>query len=86
MSPLRPWRVMSAPKYSKDAPFTDPVVRCDSCIKLVKTASVQKHGCCTHCGNRRVRAINLMTEAELTEVKTWNIDPEWLALFEVVDE
>ena len=78
---------MSAPEYSKDAPFTDPVVRCDSCNKLNRRESVQKHGYCVHCGNRKVRAVNMMTVPELEEVKTWEgIDPKWIALFEVVDE
>jgi rRNA maturation endonuclease Nob1 len=77
---------MDAPKYSKDAPFTDPVVRCDSCAKLVQRISIQKHGFCSKCGFKRVRAVNMMTEEELSEVKKWGIDPDWIALFEVVDE
>ena len=77
---------MSVPAYSKDAPFTDPVVRCDSCNKLVLRTTAQKHGFCNHCGNRKVRQINMMSMDELAEVKTWNIDPIWIALFEVVNE
>ena len=78
---------MSAPEYSKDAPFTDPVVRCDSCNKLNRRTSVQKQGFCVHCGNRKVRAVNMMTVPELEAVKNWEgIDPNWIALFEVVDE
>lgn len=69
-------------KYSDDGPFQDPVVRCDSCTKLMLTADLKKHGMCPHCGNRRVRKVLQYSPAELEWMETENVDPEFLALFE----
>jgi len=73
-------------KYDKDAPFEDPVLRCDSCQALIQREQVHRLGMCSKCGNRRVRNVILMTETEMAEVKGWNVDPEWIALFEAVPE
>ena len=71
--------------YGKDGPFNDPVVRCDSCTKLIKTANVRKFGMCPHCSNTRVRNVRTFSEGELIQLKEWDIDPEWIALFEGVE-
>ena len=41
----------------KNEGFTDPVLRCDSCTKIVLTKKVLKLGFCNHCGNRRFRNV-----------------------------
>jgi hypothetical protein len=71
-------------KYGKDAPFSDPVVRCDSCSRLLKRSQLHALGMCD-CGNRRVRNVLSMTPDEWETIKTWELDPDWLALFQVVD-
>ena len=77
----------NAPKYSKDAPFTDPVVRCDSCQSLVLREKMLKIGMCTECGNRRMRSVQIMKPEEWQQVKSWGVDPDFIALFEeVADE
>jgi hypothetical protein len=68
-------------KYDKEAPFADPVVRCDSCGKLMRTEELHKNGIC-QCGNRKVRAILSFNWREKMLMKYWwRIDPEYLALF-----
>lgn len=76
----------SAPKYSKDAPFTDPVVRCDSCQELILREKLCKLGMCPKCGNRRVRNVMVMSPDEWEKVKGWDLDPDWLAIFEAVND
>jgi hypothetical protein len=76
---------MSSQKFGKDAPFNDPVVRCDSCAVLIQRERIHKLGMC-ECGNRRVRNVVAMTPEEWDKVKSWDgIDPDWLALFQAVD-
>ena len=72
-----------ADKYDPKGPFNDPVVRCDACQKLLLRAGLTKIGCCEHCGNRRVRNLTVFNEKELEQMKAWNVDPEFIALFEV---
>jgi predicted RNA-binding Zn-ribbon protein involved in translation (DUF1610 family) len=69
-------------KYHKDAPFADPVVRCDSCNKIVLAADLRKAGRCPHCGNRKVRNLQVFNEAEQAQMKEWGVDPAFLAQFE----
>ena len=70
-------------KYSKDAPFTDPVVRCDSCGKIIRTATLRKLGMCK-CGNRKVRNLQTYTSEEKKQMEEWGIDPDFFAIFQVV--
>ena len=70
-------------KYDKDAPFSDPVVRCDSCSKIVKTEQLRQTGCCPHCGNRKVRNLQVFNELERAQMEAWGVDPAFLAEFEV---
>ena len=73
-------------KYSKDGAFNDPVVRCDSCGKIVNMIALKEMGCCPYCGNRKVRNVMQFTGEELDKMREWKIDPEFVALFEQVPE
>jgi hypothetical protein len=74
-------------KYSKDGPFNDPVVICDSCQELLLRSEVHAHGMCKHCGNTRVRNVRVLSEENMVIAQGWaqegKIDPDWLELFEV---
>jgi len=72
-------------KYSKDGPFREPVVRCDSCQKLLFVKQLKKSGAC-FCGSRRIRNLRAFTPEELELMKKKDIDPDFLALFEEVNE
>ncbi len=77
------------PEYDINDPegFKDPVVRCDSCAKLVLVETIHKNKMCNHCGNLRFRIVSNFSEVELEKMKEKNIDPKFLALFkEVPDE
>lgn len=68
-------------KYDKDAEFADPVVRCDSCNAVILVETIKKLGMCK-CGNRRIRNVQMLNGEELTQLKNWGVDPDFLALFE----
>lgn len=72
-------------KYSKDGPFKDPVVRCDSCHKLLLVSKLKEDGRCM-CGNRKVRNLFSFDKKEKSLMTKWGIDREFLKLFESVDE
>jgi len=74
---------MGAVRYSKDAPFTDPVVRCDSCNKIIRTETLRKLGMC-ECGNRKIRNLQTYTQDEGKKMAEWGIDPKFLELFQAV--
>ena len=80
-------------KYHKDKPFMDPVLRCDSCSRIVLRSKVHELGMCT-CGNRRVRNVLTLESDpeqspsgfdEVARVKQWveekKVDPDWLEIF-----
>ena len=67
-------------------PFADPVVKCDSCSALIRREAVRDIGSCTKCGNRRIRNCLVLTTEDMAQCKEWGIDPDFLALFESVDE
>lgn len=67
-------------KYGKDGPFEDPVVRCDSCAKLIRTETLRGLGSC-ECGNRKVRNLLVFNDAERAQMVEWGVDPDFLALF-----
>lgn len=71
--------------YGKDEPFNDPVVRCDSCGALVNRNVLHQLGSCDKCGSRKVRNVRTFTSEELEQMKGWNVDPEFLKLFESVE-
>lgn len=68
-------------KYSDDGPFSDPVVRCDKCHKILKTDDIKNLGMCLHCGHRKVKKVSIFNEDELITIKSWDIDPDWVSLF-----
>lgn len=78
-------QLSAAQKYSVDGPFNEPVVRCDSCARVVLTATLKELGMCPHCSNTRVRNVRTMTDDDIARVKNWVdhglIDSEWLNLF-----
>ena len=63
--------------------FDDPVLRCDSCTKLVKRTTLHKLGACGKCGNKRIRNLNNMTGKEQKKIEKWGYS-EFLKKFEVV--
>lgn len=68
-------------KYDRDAPFADPVVRCDSCGKLIRMEQLHRNGLCK-CGNRKVRAILSFNLMEYLKMRfLWRVDPEYLKTF-----
>ena len=64
-------------------PFNDPVVRCDSCQTLLSRKKIVEEGKCWQCGNRRVRNVVSFTSEERKKMEKWEVDPEYLDLFEV---
>jgi len=74
--------IESLPKYHKDAPFTDPIVRCDGCQALLDHTKLCADGMCGFCSNTRVRNVRALTGEEMEALKGRGVDPEWLALFE----
>lgn len=70
--------------YGKDDPFMDPVLRCDSCQALLFADDLKKMGMC-ECGNRKVKNVQTLKPEEVALMKKRNIDPEFLSLFEEVD-
>jgi hypothetical protein len=71
-------------KYHQDEPFNDPIVVCDSCAEIQLTATVKDRGRCEKCGNRKFRNVQVVSESMVDKIKTMNLDPEFIALFEEV--
>jgi Zn finger protein HypA/HybF involved in hydrogenase expression len=69
------------PKYHRDGPFEDPVVRCTECQSIVYREELTKIGQCPKCGNRRVRNVTTLHDGEMKELKDKKVDPDFLALF-----
>ncbi len=73
-------------KYSKDAPFCEPVVRCDGCAELILLETVKTIGMCPKCSSTKVKNVRAMNEEEMENCKKWArekiIDHQWVALFE----
>ena len=74
------------PKYDKDGPFMDPIVRCCDCQKLILRPQIKKFYGCPRCGNKRVRNVLAMTESEMDWLKKKKVDPDFIALFEGVED
>lgn len=68
--------------YSDDGPFNEPVVRCNECRKLLLLENLLKVGSCKYCGCRKVAKVKSLNDEDLRMVRSWAVDPEWLALFE----
>jgi len=59
----------------------DPVVRCDSCGKIVLRANLEKIGMADCCGNRRVKKMSTFNDAEEAQMVEWGVDKDFLVLF-----
>ena len=64
--------------------FTDPVVRCCDCQKLITREEIKKFGMCPGCGTKRVKNVTLLTEKEMEELKARGISEDFFKLFEGV--
>ncbi len=69
----------------KDDGELDPVLRCDSCNKIIQLDRINKLGCCEYCGNKRVRALTIFNKEEYDQIKAWGFD-DFLKKWEVVDD
>ena len=72
--------------YSKDGPFNDPVVRCDSCQRLLLVKALKEAGACEKCGNTKVRNLRgTLMQDDCETLISWRnagiVDPEFVALF-----
>lgn len=76
----------SEQKYAKDGPFAEPLVRCDSCQRLLFVQELREHGMCAHCGHTRVRNVRAMSDEDMAQAKEWvshgKLDSQWVELFE----
>lgn len=72
--------------YEKDGQFDDPVVRCCDCKMVIHRNTVKTLGMCPSCGNRRVRNVLTLSEKEMEDLKEKGVDPEFLGLFEGVED
>ena len=61
--------------------FTEPVLRCDSCNKIVTKAAITKLGFCNHCANKRFRPVDVISELELMQIKKLDGAEDFLKLF-----
>ena len=77
--PMLDENYMGFPKYSKEAPFMDPVLRCDGCGKLVRHAYLQEKGSCI-CGHKKVKEVRTLSQKEYDAVKAEF--PDFAAVFE----
>ena len=67
--------------------FNEPVLRCDSCNKIVIKNAITTLGLCNHCGNKRFRSVDVISELELIQIKKLDGAEAFLELFkEVPDE
>ena len=77
---------MGAVKYGPEQGFHDPVVRCDSCQKLLTMQKLRDLGRCPDCGGRKVRNVFSLSKDERATLERNQVDPDFLALFEQVDD
>lgn len=71
------------PAYHKEGPFMDPVVRCDSCKRLLLLTQLRLDGRCG-CGVRKVRNVGNLSIFEWLKTRYWwRCDPKWFKLFEL---
>lgn len=66
--------------------FREPVVRCDSCTKLVLVGDIEKYGLCNKCGNRRFRNVNVINDEELLDLIKLGVPEDFLLQFAGVAE
>ena len=66
--------------------FNEPVLRCDSCNKIVSKGTITALGLCNHCGNKRFRPVDVIGELELMQIKKLDGSEAFLELFEEVPD
>lgn len=71
-------------EYKETKSGIDPVLRCDSCNKLVTHEMLKKIGSCDKCGNKRVRNVTVFNDEEKAQIEQWGFH-EFLNEFESVD-
>ncbi len=64
--------------------FTDPVVRCTECQRMITREEIHEDGCCPECGNRRMRNVLNMSPEERDKLREMGCH-EFLSLFEEVE-
>jgi len=88
MSKLSTAQIHAADRYSHDGEFKEPLVRCDSCAKLMFSKKLSQQGSCD-CGNTRVRNITKLSKKELNKVTKWasqgKLDQVWVNLWVAVE-
>ena len=72
--------------YGFRDPFNDPVLRCYRCNELLLRKEIHQLGQCPKCGSKRVSNVTIFNDKELEQMKAWNIDPEFLKVFEEVTD
>ncbi len=70
---------------SNTEPFDDPVLRCDSCNKLIKRKTLHTIGACSHCGNKRIRNVTLFNGEEKAQMEEWGFH-DFVNEFSPVDD
>jgi len=65
--------------------FTDPIVRCCDCQRLITREEIGKFGMCPGCGTKRVKNVQILTEKEVEALKDMGISEDFFKLFEEVD-
>ncbi len=81
-------QIVAADKYSHDGEFVEPLVRCDSCSRLIFVKELTRRGMC-QCGNTRVRNVKSLKKKELKLVSKWadegKLDKVWVDLWVPVE-
>lgn len=62
--------------------FDEPILRCDSCNKIVVMRTIRDLGLCNHCGNKRFRSVDVISELELMQIEKLDGADAFLELFE----
>jgi hypothetical protein len=52
---------------------------------LLLRTTIHELGCCSKCGNKRIKNVRILQIDEMARLKEWNVDPEFIALFEQVE-
>lgn len=86
MSEEARWLNKGEDKTIDKGPFTDPVVRCDSCTGIVKTEVLKRIGACPSCGNKRVRNVTVFNEKERDQMTEWGFVRFVSEFGEIADE
>lgn len=61
----------------------DPILRCDSCQKLMRIETLHKLGTCSNCGNKRMRNVTIFNDDERAQMIAWGHE-DFVAQFEEV--